>query len=233
MNQDQQVDKPSGVISKVEKQEKQQERYNIYIEDKYAFSVYEDTLIKYKLFKGTAVDIGQIEQILKADELQRAYRTAILALSRRLRTEQELQSRLAGKGYDPEISREIIRRLKAEGYINDYEYAVSLTKQRVMSQKKGRLYVRQELLHKGIPKELATEALQKIDPETEYEQALELALKRWNRSSDQSREAKRKIAAFLLRRGYPGSVVSQVVKNLHANKQHSDEDEHADEIEFD
>lgn len=203
-----------GRITKVERQEKQAERYNIYIENQYAFSVYEDTLIKHRLLKDQQVEAHQIRDILLTDELQKGYRAAVHSLSRRMKTEQELLQFLDRKGFDREISKEIVSRLKEQGYIDDFQFALSLTRQRIFSQKKGRLYIRHELLHMGVSKQRAADALEQINPDAEYEQALNLALKKWNRLTERTRDNKRKIAAFLQRRGYPMDIIMKVLKEL-------------------
>jgi regulatory protein len=213
----------TGQITKVERQEKHPDRYNIFIEGIYAFSVFEDSLIKFRLYKGQHVEENDILHIVKDDEFQKGYRTAIQWLSFRMRSEQEMLQYLHRKGFDKEISRNIALKLKEQGYIDDVQFALALTKQRALSQKKGRLYIRRELLYKGVSKQHASDALEQIDPAVEYQQALEIGLKKWNKLAERTRDNKRKIAAFLYRRGYPAGMIAKVLKELRTE---NDEDDH-------
>ncbi|TBL77803.1 RecX family transcriptional regulator [Paenibacillus thalictri] len=208
----------NGLITKVERQPKRRDRYNIFIEEQYAFSVFEDTLIKYRLYKGQHVDGQQLRDILYADELQSAYAASLRAISSRMKTERELLGYLERKGYGKEIAEDIVGRLKSQGYIDDQEFAHALTQYRAFSQKKGRLFIKNELIYKGISKQEVAKALDGLDTESEYEQALQLAVKKWSRIQEPSIQDKRKVAGLLLRRGYPGSIVSEVIKQLSITK---------------
>ena len=60
------------VITKIEAQKKKG-RYNIYLNDAFAFGVDEATVVKYALFKGTELTKEQIEEIQHDDCIQQAY----------------------------------------------------------------------------------------------------------------------------------------------------------------
>ncbi|AEI44260.1 regulatory protein RecX [Paenibacillus mucilaginosus] len=212
-----------GIITKVEQQKRTKNRYNIYINEAFALSVHEDVLIRHHLLKGAEVDTETLVRILSEEEKNRAYLDAVRLLSSRLRSVHEIRSRLKLKGYGPELITGTVDRLRREGYLNDAEFAQMLTKQRIVSQKKGRHFIKQELQQKGIAKEEIQEAIAQVDEETEYEMARQLAEKRYaGEMRKDPLKARRKIAGFLQRRGYPGSVVSRVLSGL---PRHTDESE--------
>ncbi|MCZ8519979.1 MULTISPECIES: RecX family transcriptional regulator [Paenibacillus] len=219
-----------GTITKVEQQKRTKSRYNIYIDESFAFSVHEDILIRHHLLKGEVVERETLVKILTEEERNRAYLDAIRLLSSRLRSAHEIRSRLKLKGYGPDLISGVVERLRKENYLNDAEFAQMLTKQRVLSQKKGRHFIKQELQQKGVAKEEILEAIAGVDEETEYEMAHQLAVKRYaGEMRKDPLKARRKIAGFLQRRGYPGSVVSRVLGTL---PRHSDESEWEDPEEF-
>lgn len=214
----------SGVITKVEQQRRSRQRYNLYIDEKFAFSVHEDLLVKHRLLKGEVVDASQLQQILYEEEVNKAYLDAIRLLSSRLRSEHEMLTRLKQKGYSPEISQVTVERLRKEGYLNDSLFAEQLTKQRMESQKKGSRWIKQELQQKGINKEQIFEAMEQVNEETEYKMAYSLAMKRYGSELEKdASKARRKIAGFLQRRGYPNSVVGKVLSRLPGNAQGEEE----------
>ncbi|MDQ1908911.1 RecX family transcriptional regulator [Paenibacillus sp. GD4] len=206
----------SGIITKVERQARAQNRYNLYINDQYAFSVHEDVLIKYRLFKGEEIEKEQYEAIVLEEERQKAYLNAVRLLSSRLRTEHEIKTRLKQKSFSEEIVQETVERLKTEGYLNDSMFADQLTRQRLHSQKKGRHFIKQELQQKGVSKERIQTAISQVDEETEFQMAYELASKKYRNElkTEDPLKTRRKIAGFLARRGYPGGVVTRVLRQL-------------------
>lgn len=216
---------PLGIITKVERQARMPHRYNLYVNEEYAFSVHEDVLIKHRLLKGEEIDAPLLKAILLEDEQQKAYLIAIRLLSSRLRSEHEMQTRLKQKGYAADIVKHVIERLRSEGYLNDTLFAEQLTQQRVRSQKKGRHFIKQELQQKGLSKDRIQEAIAQVDPETEFHMAFELARKKYRLETDADpMKVRRKIAGFLARRGYPGSVVTKVLKELSFPKTPAEED---------
>ncbi|MEK8130154.1 RecX family transcriptional regulator [Paenibacillus filicis] len=204
-----------GVITRIERQPRSKQRYNIFLNDVFAFSVHEDLMIKYRLLKGVHIEAEEYTRILTEEERYRAYLSAIRLLSSRLRSEFEIRQRLKQKETEDEVIGHVISRLRNEGYLNDGLFAEMLAKQRSESQKKGRHWIKQELQQKGIPKDDILAALDQVDEKTETEAAYQLASKRYRRAWEEDPlKARRKIAGFLQRRGYSSSVVSQVMARM-------------------
>ncbi|MED4601733.1 RecX family transcriptional regulator [Paenibacillus validus] len=204
-----------GFITKVERQARAQQRYNVFIDDKLAFSVHEDIMIKYRLLKGAQVESAEMERILAAEERHKAYLSAVRLLASRLRSEHEMRSRLKEKEFQPDVIEDVISRLRTEGYLNDALFAEQMAKQRSQSQKKGRHWIKQELKQKGVPKEHIETALAGVDAETEREAAYALVSRRYKREWEEDpSKARRKIASFLQRRGYTLTVVQQVLGKM-------------------
>ena len=74
-----------AVITKIQVQKHDKERYNIYIDkgfgEEYGFSVDGHTLVKYNLRKGMEVDEFELSTILFDEEIRKAYLQAISYLS--------------------------------------------------------------------------------------------------------------------------------------------------------
>jgi regulatory protein len=81
-------------------------------------------------------------------------------------------------------------------------------------QRKGKLWIRQELRQKGIANELIVEALEGVDADVEFETALTAGRKKWNQVKGDVAEKKRKTLPFLMRRGFPMDMVRKVVNCL-------------------
>lgn len=180
----------------------------------HTLEVHEDVMIKYRMMKGSVFTRDELEEIVLADEQQRAYADALNALSRKMRTSYEIGMRLEEKGWTKEVVHEVLQRLREEKLIDDAVYAQEWAQQRVKSRGKGKMWVRHELRQKGVEKPLIEEALGMVSEEEELTSAHELALKKWRSSSGDVQDRRRKTGSFLMRRGYSGSLVSRVLRNI-------------------
>jgi regulatory protein len=180
----------------------------------YALEVHEDVMIKYRMIKGAVFTKEELEEIVAADERQQGYADALKYLSLKPRTTYEIAQRLGEKGWGEETIQDVLTRLQSEGYVNDAAYAQEWASQRVKLRGKGKLWVKHELRQKGISKAYIEEALGEVSEEDEFESALQLGMKKWRSTTGELLDRKRKTGAFLQRRGYSGSVVSRVMREL-------------------
>lgn len=202
------------VITLVEKQKKNKRRYNIFINDAFAFSVHEDVMIKHRLLKGEEIDQGRIAEAIRDDERHYAYLEAIRYIGRRPRSRQETQVHLKRKGFEAAHIADVVRELEEQRYLDDSQLAKLWSEHRVISQKKGRKLVEMELAQKGLSSDHIREALAGIDGEEEYRAACELGRKKWAVAAGAELERKRKVMAYLLRRGFPNDLVNRVLRHV-------------------
>jgi regulatory protein len=217
-----QEEQPISIITLVEKQKRGKHRYNIFLNEEYAFSVHEDILIKHRLVKGESVHLQELEKIIQDEEQNNAYIKAIRVIGRRPHSSSELKRKLKESGYEPSIIDRVIEKLASQNYLNDEEFAKMWTDSRIISQKKGRNLVRQELQQKGIDKEFVKHAMENINPEDEIAGAMKIAQTKWKQTSGETFDKKRKTAAFLMRRGFTGAVVTKVLGQLSSGSRDED-----------
>ncbi|MMZ59029.1 Regulatory protein RecX [compost metagenome] len=188
-------------------------RYRIFF-GPYSLDVHEDVMIKYRMIKGSLFNKTELTEIVLADERQRGYADALQYLSRKPRTGYEISMRLGEKGWSEETISAVMDRLSKEGLINDALYAQEWAGQRVKSRGKGKMWIRQELRQKGVSKPLIEAALGEISEEAEFDSAMQLGAKKWRSTAGEYLDKKRKVGAFLMRRGFPGGLVSRVIREL-------------------
>lgn len=203
-----------SVITKVEQQKTNKHRYNIYVDEQFAFALHEDLMLKHRLLKGEMIDQTSMESILREEEQYAAYLKALRIIGRRAHAKQEVRQKLSTAGYDAETIETVTARLLREGYLDDASFARQLAEQRIRFNRKGRNFVRQELKSKGISKEQVEETLEAIDAEDEYDGAVKLAERKWKSSSGDRMTKKRKTASYLLRRGYTQGLVKRVLDQI-------------------
>ncbi|WP_036736395.1 regulatory protein RecX [Paenibacillus zanthoxyli] len=200
-------------ITRVERGRKSDHRYIIHF-GIFSLSVHEDIMIKYRMISGNAFTKEDLQQIVLADERQRAYIEGLRYLERKPRTGMEMARRLRQKEIGEAIIAEVLERLRRERLIDDTQYAKQWAEQRITGHRKGRLWVRHELRGKGIDKSVITEALDGISAEQERQSALELGRKKWNSIKGEAADKRRKTGAFLMRRGFSGEIVRSVLHSL-------------------
>jgi len=203
-----------AIITKVELQARKKNRYNIYVNEEYAFSLHEDMLIKHRLMKGDIIDRTLMEKVMQDEERHAAYLKGLRILGRRPHSRLEMKQKLSKSGYDVRVCEYAIERLLEQGYLNDALFAQQLTDQRIAFNHKGRNYVRYELKAKGIGKDEIAKALEALDDDAEFEAALSLAQRKWNSTSGTEVDKKRKTMGLLLRRGYTQSLVRRVMEHM-------------------
>ena len=151
---------------------------------------------------------------------------AIRFVSYRPRSRKELSDFIARKLKSnhttaPLVASHVMRRLTDLGYADDHAFGVWWVTQRTGRNPKGARAIRMELLRKGIPPEVANEVIARgMREEGKSEQTLaraasEKKLKLWARLPHA--EKKRKVADFLLRRGFSSEAVRGVVDDVPEN----------------
>ncbi|WNS44860.1 RecX family transcriptional regulator [Paenibacillus sp. MMS20-IR301] len=212
------------VITRVERLKKSNYRYVIHF-GTYNMTVHEDVMIKYRMISGSSFKKADLEEIVAADERQRAYVEGLRYLERKPRTAQEMARRLREKEIGETVISEVLHRLQEERLLDDPLYAKQWAEQRIMNQRKGKMWIRQELREKGIDKSLIAEALDEISPEQELESALLTGRKKWNMVRGEVQDKRQKTGAFLMRRGFPGEMVRQVLQILRQEEEFAGDDE--------
>ena len=139
-----------------------------------------------------------------------AHEAALRLLSSRPRSENEMRTRLAMRGVEPEAIDDEIERLRASGLLDDEKFAQAWVEDRKRVSPRGRRMLKYELLGRGIAPDSAEAAIQDID---DIETALTLARGRATRAPMSSYEAfYAKVGGFLRRRGFDYDVTARATR---------------------
>lgn len=201
------------VITRVERTKSREARYRISF-GIYSITVLEDVMIKYRMTRGTVFLKKDLEEIVVADERQRTYVQSLRFLEFKQRTRHELSQKLKQKEFAAPIIEEVLDRLEQEKLIDDDLFAKEWTRQRMEGQRKGKLWIRQELRQKGIANDLIAEVLDDVSADAELETALTAGRKKWKQVRGDVQEKKRKTFPYLMRRGFSMELVRRVVNRL-------------------
>ena len=189
-------------ITKIETQKRRPHRRSVFIDGKFAFGLDDEVVAKFGLKKGQDVNEPTLKKIRLGESGNKAKETALRFLSFRRRTEKEIKDKLKQKGFDENIIKRTVEKLKEYDLINDLEFATAWVKERLEYKPRGKKLLRQELWKKGIKKEIIDQALEE-SYQNEDKSAWELLEKIKNRYKNlKPQVARRRMYGFLLRRGF-------------------------------
>lgn len=207
------------IISKITQGKKNPERYNIFFEDKYAFSVDEAVLVRHQLTKGKELDQWTIEEINFEDEVRKAYNKALYYLGFRMRSEGEVRQKLKEKEYGDAVIDEAVKKLYTHNFLDDQQFSEALMRTQIKSGKKGPRAIQQDMQKRGIDKQMQKDVLDSYSEEEQLEIAKALAekiaLKEKMKTPSQIHQ---KISDTLLRKGYNYSLIKLAIAELDLEK---------------
>ena len=207
------------IITKITTQTKRTDRYNIFIDEKYAFSVAEEVLLKFQLKKGKEIDSLLLSQIHFQDEIQKSFTAALGYLAYRMRSEAEVRLFLKKKEMEELIINETIHKLYLYNYLNDVEFAQAYVRTHVNVGNKGPVSLRLELKEKGITEETIQKALLEYPIDVQVECAKHLAEKSINKEKNISERAlKQKLEQMLSRKGFTHDVIVHALADVTIEK---------------
>lgn len=128
---------------------------------------------------------------------------------------QDVEKKLQAAGLPEEAARRIVDRLVKERFLDESRFARAFVSDKLRFNKWGRIKIAYELVRKGIPSPIRTEALGAID-ETLYASTLIQLLKDKKKSlkGTDRREAWLKLSRFAAGRGFEPRETSLALKEL-------------------
>lgn len=151
----------------------------------------------------------------KTDPLEKAKNYVFLLLKFRPRSEKEVISRLKRKKFEEGVIKETIAYLKKHGFIDDNFFVRCWLESR-LKRPYGFVRLRQELIAKGIAKEIIDSQIQEIKKNySEEEIVFSLAKARLNKLKGiEPQKARQRIFGYLLHRGFTVQVIREVIEQL-------------------
>jgi regulatory protein len=147
-----------------------------------------------------------------------AYNCALNLLAARPYASRALHRKLIQKEYSAADAEEAIRRLVDNGLLDDAKFAEQYARSKMLSTGASKRRLQQDLYRKGIKSDVATEAIasvvadEGIDPAAMIER---VARKKLAQLGDvQPLVLRRRLFAFLARRGYDVDEIKRVVSAL-------------------
>lgn len=197
-------------ITDIKRQVKRNDRYSIYGDGKYIFSLSENELLNLALKIGQEFNKDELEELRQKAVLDKAFDRALNLISRRRRSSWEMQQYLKQKDYDNQTIETILNMLSIKGYLDDAAFAEAWVNSRRLLKNTSKRRLQQELQAKRVPDEIIQQALEN-DEADELEVLKELIAKKRTQTRYQDKE---KLMGYLVRQGYNYSDIKEALQDF-------------------
>ncbi|MBA2290900.1 MAG: regulatory protein RecX [Gemmatimonadales bacterium] len=189
-----------------------------------AWTVPADVVAELALVAGGPLTGAQMERLDRAADEEGAFRSGLRSLERRAHARQELQRKLERKGHTADAVASAIVRLERLGLLDDVAFAQQYVASR-SARGRGPVRLRYDLRSLGIADDTIAHSVASIptDHDDPLAQPRALAIKRAGQLGGLPRETRRRrLSAFLARRGFNGSDARAVIDHVLGGMQHDE-----------
>ena len=202
------------IITKIESQKKSEDRVNIYVDEKFFMAIYKELVFTFNLKKGDIIEEDNLREILKDEMFLKGKNKALNILSKASQSEKKMREKLKDD-FDEDTIDDIVDFLKKYNFINDNELASKIVTTNVTLNKYGKNKIKQNLYNKGLERSSIDEAISEIDQDVEFENALYLAEKRYERvKKEDPKKAYAKDANHLAYKGFSYDIIKSVLNKI-------------------
>ena len=221
-------------VTAIKLQVKRADRYSIFVDEVYSFSLNEFQLAESGLSVGRALSTEELENLKNDSDFGKAYERVLNYLSLRSRSQKEIEDYLARTYLYPKpksyinkagervfkkqtvdklavnrLIERVMERLQSKGYVNDADFAFAWARSRQLSGKTSQRKLTQELKIKGIADDIIQNTLQELDfDDTDSLKNLIAKKRQTPRYQDDT-----KLTQFLLQRGFNYDAIKAVIKD--------------------
>ncbi|MGI6777748.1 MAG: regulatory protein RecX [Acetivibrionales bacterium] len=200
-------------ITSVEKNKKNPDQLIVYIDNQFAFSIYEEDYLSLNLYEKKKITQEEINHIKHDINYKRAKSYAIRYLILKVRSELEIRQKLKDSSFDTATINKAIDELKALGYINDRLYVQKYIYDRSKLKPRSKKLLKYELMAKGIEEGIIDEILNewKMDESVVVEGLLRKKFGKYDLSDE---KIMRRAYSFLQYRGFNYEIAKKAINKL-------------------
>ena len=187
-----------ATVSSIKQQAKHTDRYSIFVDGAYSFSLSEGELITSGLHSGQELSTEEVKTYKKISAQDKMYALVLQLVARRPRSERELRDYLRRKNQDEQTTQNILNKLSDIGLLSDEAFARSWVESRRLLKPVSRRRLTQELRQKGIASDIIEIVME--EDQTSDTQTLQDLIER-KRKQTKYRDGT-KLMQYLSRQGY-------------------------------
>jgi len=194
-------------VTSIKQQVKRADRYSVFVDGKYSFSLSESALLESKLASGLELSSKEVENLKKLSNEDKLYNQTLRYAALRPRTEWEVSFYLERKDASPALIPIILNKLSIIGLIDDKRYAESFINDRRLLRPSSRRKIIMDLKRKRVSEEVIRAALE--GTESDEDAALRSVI---NKKRQQSKyQDNVKLMQYLARQGFNYDDIKRVL----------------------
>lgn len=209
-------------VTKIETQKRNKEKVNIYVDNKYLFSLTLNGLLASHLKEGSEITDSQIEELKIEDEPKLAFQHALNIISYSMKTEFELVKKLREKEFSEPAIEQAVQKLKGYKYIDDDIYVTMYIKTKAIPNNWGEQKIISKLLQKGVDINLIKQKIEELYSYDEKKNAITKVAEKYVEKlpiDEDILKKKQKLYRYLAGKGYSYELISSTVSSILGNNE--------------
>jgi regulatory protein len=186
-------------VTAIKQQQKRTDRYSVFVEGKYSFSLSESALLDSKLASGQELSPQQVKEFRQVSADDKLYNQALRYVALRPRTRWEIETYLKRKDASPPLLNQILNKLSNIDLIDDEKFAKAFVNDRLLLRPTSRRKLILELRKKHVDDEIIQKVMGEHGP-VEEDSALKSLIERKRRQTKYQDDLK--LMQYLARQGF-------------------------------
>ena len=164
--------------------------------------------------------MDDLSETIKENSEESAFRLATYYLSFKSRTEHEIKTYLAKKGYEDTTIDKVLEKLSYYGFTDDRQYAINYIANAIEAKKKSADTVKLELMKRGISSEIIEDCIPVFSYDINLETAKRIGKKYFYRKSNLPyKQLKNKLSQLLAQRRFTREIIDDCLNYLDRDEQ--------------
>ena len=180
-----------------------------------------EVFLKSGLKKGDEISEDRFSFLVEQNKLFHIKQKAFRLLGRRQHSSSELKRKLWNKDYEQKLIDGVIKDLTKNGYIDDTEFIRVFVAEKSKTKNWSKKRIKSELIKRGLNKNLIHKIFSEQTDESDYDNAIAVAKKKFDVLSKRNLEPKEmrdKLSTYLFSKGFDYELIIKVVHQILKDK---------------
>lgn len=201
-------------ITGIKQQVKRTDRYSVFVDGKYEFSLSDTALLESKLATGQELSAGQLRELKKLSADDKLYNQTLRYMALRPRSRWEVEFYLERKKTSPALAKSTLNKLSIIGLIDDEKFSEAFVNDRRLLRPTSRRKLINELRKKRVAGDIIEKA---VGAGQEEEQTALQAIIESKRRQAKYRDDDLKLMQYLARQGFNYGDIKEAFQNDERN----------------
>jgi len=176
-----------------------------------------EVFLKSGLKKGDDISEDRFSLLIEQNKLFHIKQKSFRLLGRRQHSTSELRRKLWNKDYEQYLIDEVIEDLKKKGYLDDKEFIRAFVAEKSKFKNWSIKKIKSELIKSGLALKLIDEILSKEPSDSDSENAMKLARKKYEiliKRNLEPKDLRNKLSTYLFSKGFDYDLIKEVCSKI-------------------